>query len=489
MTAIDTHEQVQSPDLMDELGPMPDDASLPYTKRFLERWHSDFGFRDEYAADPQGTIDRWAFEITPIEASWLIDKEFAASQEADPPPRVEAYRRFIQWKVKHRRVIRQHHPKNSTWRRWRQRQVNRVMLESGVAKHESLVHAPWTAELCNGCSVGCWFCGVSAEKFDGPWLYTQENAATWRTLLLSLKELAGTAGREGFCYWATDPLDNPDWIDFLQGFGDVFGHLPQTTTAIPMRDPEWTRDVLKFYARNKGFVQRFSVTTKKDFEAIQKFFTPEELLRVELIPQFENRASPKATAGRTRELVLKRLKQGKKVPFHYDLVHPSSISCVSGFLISMPDRTVKLITPVDASERWPLGYMVYAQRSWTNDDDILPTLTALIGSAMKTSVGVDDQLQLVNHTTIGSAQGDVLVVHGLNTKVTFSGIPDAVRIAEAIEAKDTVSMLAAACIDTTPAWQVFDAVNRLFLGGVLRDEPATSMWESAPVEVTTGASA
>ena len=41
-----------------------------------------------------------------------------------------------------------------------------------------------------------------------------------------------------------------------------------------------------------------------------------------------------------------------------------SIACVSGFLINLLDRSVKLISPCTDLKRWPLGYAVYKEAAF-----------------------------------------------------------------------------------------------------------------------------
>ncbi|MEV5508468.1 hypothetical protein [Streptomyces orinoci] len=63
---------------------------------------------------------------------------------------------------------------------WRQRRLKRCNGELGTERSQAIVHAPATFELSKDCTVGCWFCGVAALKFDHIWPCTEENAAPWR---------------------------------------------------------------------------------------------------------------------------------------------------------------------------------------------------------------------------------------------------------------------------------------------------------------------
>ena len=79
----------------------------------------------------------------------------------------------------------------------------------------------------------------------------------------------------------------------------------------------------------------------------------------ELIPQYDDRLSKKATAGRVRDLVLKRKEKNKPIQFHHNLEATGSIACVSGFLGNLVQQTLKLITPCSASDVGPLAIEFY----------------------------------------------------------------------------------------------------------------------------------
>ena len=58
--------------------------------------------------------------------------------------------------------------------------------------------------------------------------------------------IVGDAAGRGLCYYATEPLDNPDYECFLVDFHAEFGRVPQTTTAAATRDIERTRRLLRW---------------------------------------------------------------------------------------------------------------------------------------------------------------------------------------------------------------------------------------------------
>ena len=336
------------------------------------------------------------------------------------------------------------------------------------------MHAPFAIELCKGCTVNCWFCGVDAEEYDGYATFDAETETLWRELLRVLdRNLGREFAEHGFCYWATEPFDNPDYEKFVDAFHDELGYLPQTTTAIPVKDPERTRRYLEFVKTRNSFVQRFSVTTKKDFERIHEFFDPEELLLVELIPQFENRASPKATAGRTRKLVVDRLDAGKKVPFEYDLESTGSIACVSGFLINLPERSIRLITPCRATDQWPLGYRILAETTFESAADVDAFVKRCFEERMPQVLEEGDPVGLLHpeSTVIEVVDESTLAIAGGGLRITMKGIDGARDFADRLRAgaetlEDFVTGRIDAGYDATESLLV---MNRIFRTGVLRD--------------------
>ena len=113
-------------------------------------------------------------------------------------------------------------------------------------------------------------------------------------------ELFGPAAQAGFCSWATDPSDNPDYPRFLEDYYAVTGALPQTTTALPLANLDFTRAVLRLSEHYRGLPNRFSILTLNAFDAVHETFTAEELLHVELVLLNRESLTSKAVAGRAQ---------------------------------------------------------------------------------------------------------------------------------------------------------------------------------------------
>src|SRR6266516_439208 len=119
--------------LLGDLSDVPDEyiRDVSHMKRFLERWTMDPKYQEAFASDPEAALTALGIELTPAEAIPLMDRESA----------LEATRQD---------------------------------------RADQIVHAPVAFELSKGCTVGCWFCGVAATKFEHTWRYTDENGRLWR---------------------------------------------------------------------------------------------------------------------------------------------------------------------------------------------------------------------------------------------------------------------------------------------------------------------
>lgn len=333
-------------------GQMPDYADeLALVKRFCERWRGDAEFRARLEKDPQSTLEQAGVPFSAQELGPLYD-----AQAVGPPSRlVRRVWALHQEKVAWRESLRQQMELTSPGlNAWRRRQIRRCAWQLAAGNAEAIVHPPAAFELARGCSVGCWFCGVSAPKLTDLWLATPENRQLWREVLEVVMEICGPAAGHSFLYWATDPMDNPDYEQFCVDFHSVTGHFPQTTTALALKNVERTRALLKLSQQYGSPLDRFSVLTLRQLLQIHEQFTPLELLRVELVTQNKESLGARSAAGKA----LSRLDP--------ETAHATTIACVSGFLFNMPDRRVRLVSPCPSSPRWPDGYRVHGEATFSH---------------------------------------------------------------------------------------------------------------------------
>ncbi|WP_158516636.1 radical SAM family RiPP maturation amino acid epimerase [Scytonema hofmannii] len=371
-------------------------ATIAKIKRFLERWSADRQFRETLPFDPYGVTRKYNLDIDPEEIRLLWDMEFLKTYEPDTPVplKVKQYDAYISESIQYQNKIREQAvPLDPLFRGWRERQIRRTFSEFGFEKAHSIVHSPFAIELSKGCSVGCWFCGVAAPRLEGIFYYSQENARLWREVLEVLKEVMGTGASQGFCYWATDPLDNPDYEQFLIDFHAILGKFPQTTTASAIRNPQRTKNLLKLSKEKNGEVERFSLLTLKEFNRVHEEFSAEELMSVELICQNDEALGVKAYAGRARE---ERFRKRIETSNHFlssDSGVSDTIACVSGFLLNMVDLSVQLVSPCNADETWPLGYRVYDKATFSTASELHTVLKQMIKKHMPLTLSLEDRIQ------------------------------------------------------------------------------------------------
>jgi radical SAM family RiPP maturation amino acid epimerase len=360
-----------------------------HVKRFLERWAADDKFRDELQRDAKRATAERSLQVDPEEIRPLWDSDFSPY---DPEtPHVSATGRSFQLvdeycavrKLK-RQISEQFRqecaPANSDFRAWRDRQIARGRSEFTPGLFSAIQHPPFAIELGVGCSVGCWFCGVSAKKLSSQLRYTHDNAQLWRETLEVFSSFTGArAGSRGFLYWATDPLDNPDYEDFGRDFQEVFGAFPHTTTAQVHRHFERTRRLISFSGPRDPFLLRFSVLSTQILERIHDCFSAEELAFVEIIPQTSGSIIEKIRVGKARSA------QSDDSPRNRQLASDENgrtIACVSGFLLNMVTREIKLVSPCSATDRWPNGYYVFATSRFEDASHLESTLHRMIAEHM-----------------------------------------------------------------------------------------------------------
>jgi radical SAM family RiPP maturation amino acid epimerase len=361
-----------------------------HAKRFLERWIADPQFRQELAVDPQQAASARGLAVDPDEIRILWDDEYKqrlypedlAPEErarlalAEPPAARDFINLVRENNESRDRMRAESDPSDPRFRAWRRRQIKRSQTEFRVAYDHNTPHVLAAIELNKGCSVGCWFCGVSAPRLDSQFLHTPENSRLFKEVLAVLGTVMGpTAGGHSFLYWATDPFDNPDYEKFCIAFHEVFGHFPVLTTSQPLKNVERTRQVLALSRAMNATRLRFSILSIGLLNRMHAEFTAEELADVDLIPLNQGSLLQKSSTGRARERYLRQAAKGGPGPEAY---RDQTISCVSGFLLNMIERSVKLISPCSSSDRWPLGYYLFAEATFRDAADLADTIETMI---------------------------------------------------------------------------------------------------------------
>lgn len=333
-------------------------------KRVLECCSMDADFAAKMAQEPEKTLQDIHVDIPCEKIKCLLVKEEGSSCITEE---AACYQQFIVNKLKARNYMQQTGcvPADPRFRQWRKRQINRCRTEMGT-RNQVMIHAPLMFELTDGCSVGCPFCGVNAGKLKQIYRHTPENTELFRGILYDMKTILGDAAGSGTCYYASEPLDNPDYEEFAGDFYEILGTIPQMTTAVSMRDPERTRKMLSDFHKRYRQIHRFSILDAETFAEVMNFFTPEELLYTELLPQFEQAPSNHfAGAGRNR-------KEGAED------YHVGTICCVSGLVINMPRKEIRLLSPCGVDDGHPTGEYLIAKADFTDRESFRTALEEMI---------------------------------------------------------------------------------------------------------------
>lgn len=361
---------------------------LAQIKRFIERFTADNIFRNklnEFSISKSQLFADYGIDIDPQDILPLWHNKAHTEQDW---PLVNLYRSFTDDLRKYRLLVRAQGDMAVICPRfhaWRQRQIARCSSEMPASSNAN-TYPIIAFELSQGCSMGCWFCGVSAEKFQGYYSYTKENAMLWNDIIGISFNIFGKAMHTGFCYWATEPADNPDYVNFIIDYEKITGHLPQTTTAAPLKNVGQTKEIVRLSNLYGGSPYRFSVVSLSLLNEIHRTFSARELVNIELICQNKESNTILSSSGRAREYINKPDKtKNCNLSVNIREEH-ASIACVSGFLVNMMTKTVKLVSPVPASKQWPLGYRIHDERCFRDKDEYKDIIMSMIDRHMLESI-------------------------------------------------------------------------------------------------------
>ena len=401
---------------------------VAHVKRGIEIFSLVPQSAEEYASNPKAFIEKYGLKLTEYDIDYCMtskyDKEKLVAIESKDymdlvPESFYRYRQFLSNKIFVRDKMRDEYcaPTDEKVKVWRQRQIDRCNGDIGGA-NLSFIHAICCFEMASGCSVGCDFCGLGAKGLQKLFRYTEENAALYRNVLNILKDRFGIAAGMGMMYLATEPLDNPDYELFEKDYRDIFKYTPQITTAVPDRNIERTRQLVTDLEKKGGFIHRFTVrsldTALKLFEA----FTPEELINVEMIPQYEDAPgfTPYTVVGN------ESYKEGRTIsalPEDFDengtyTIDAGTICCIDGFCVNFCDKTIKLFTPCHMTSDYPEGIAIADKVEFTDADDFKKKLDYLIDKYMVNEVPKEEPLRLYSYFHRRTIKGeDALVsLHG-----------------------------------------------------------------------------
>ena len=358
-------------------------------KRFRERWGADDRFRKEVVQDAAAAFA--GADLADLDPESLAFYWRPGARVDPAAPEVIANQRIEDEAQAYFEFARADDGAILAYREWRARQRARCAFALGPIFSPLTLHLPFAVELTRGCSLGCWFCGVSAIPLQA---VLETDLLAWEEMLCALKGVFGTTADRGFLFWATDPLDHPDYEDYAVTFARVLGRFPTTTTAAAHSDFGRTRKLISLSRAGDSPALRFSIVSLRRLNELHAEFPPVEIADVSLVPVNRESVLALAEAGHAR-------RKGKRLPekiarerekitraAYVPVIEPEAlqhrtIACVSGFLVEPIEQRVRLITPEPCSDRWPDGYAVLDEARFERAGELAPALEGIVARCMQ----------------------------------------------------------------------------------------------------------
>ena len=272
---------------------------------------------------------------------------------------------------------------------WRKRRIEATKSELG-SYGENIDHPVLAIELAVGCSIGCYFCAFDAPRLSQLFDYNiPENQQLFREVSTSLYNTLGEPAGHALLYWSTEPQDNPNYIDFMEIYREVTGRVVCTATA--GSDETWVRNLIAHYRQFPAPWPRISVLTKKIMHRLHEQFSPDEFRDVSLLMQQRESEETRTKVPGGRPKMLKKLEETTDIRDDYEqdlsqaTVPQGSIACVSGFLINMVNKTIKLISPCYTNEKYPYGYRTFDEAVFSDAADFDRIINQMINRKMPTT--------------------------------------------------------------------------------------------------------
>ena len=414
--------------------------TMAEVKRFFECYDGDRDFRaavDDRAGAFTTEQRRMlqdigvTFEPEAMELLWLRPDLFErlpmlvahhASFEdapADVHALVAPYRElrlWLRWRHRMNRVMLVHRFRasvratgNPEYTAWRSRRVKATRNELGWFGW-TLDHPCHAVEMAVGCSVGCGFCAFDAGKLQTVFdLSRPENRELVHAVATGMLRVLGWPAGHGMLYWSTEPHDNPHYVRLLEFWQQLTGAMLCTATA--RAGEEWVRELIDFYATGPAPWPRISVLSRGMLRRLHATFSPLEMRDTQLLMQQKDGEALRTKVPGGREKMLRQLIEAddlRKVDFENlpEGFEPpqGSIACVSGPLVNMVNRTVKLISPCYTSMEHRYGYRVFDETTFDAGPEGFETaLKRILGRSMavrpypEMPVRWRDDLKMVPH--------------------------------------------------------------------------------------------
>jgi len=344
---------------------------FPLIKRFRERYQADAEFRQAYSRNPGDLLRSFGLAADSGRMDRVLGLVAGESGLTSPVPDSDPAGQIIQ------KTLRTPIP-DPRIQDWRQRQIKRIQAFYHVSVFRWILHAPMAFELSKGCSGRCAFCCFDPPPLSGVFRLDGPARQLWCEILAeSRRALGPVMDQAAACYFATEPFDNPDYETFAADFKQICGFWPQLTTVKCLDDVSRTRQYISRVgpdAVQAGMV-RFSVTSLKMLRAVHAEYSPEELAHVELLlnnPESTWKYSP---AGRARKLQ-ERFANTSQMANKFYL--PGPTACVTGFVVNLVDREIRLISTCTPDQEHPHGYILFDTARFNTADEYRDALERLV---------------------------------------------------------------------------------------------------------------
>jgi len=405
-------------------------SQSPSLKRFFERWIADPKFRENLLKSPEETLERYHIDVDIEKIRYIID---------DMPALIHDDVKKL-WEVAAKKqelvtsfYLEENVPSDPGMLAWRKRQINRQRLDLGSYFTDTNIHSSLTVELSQGCSVGCWFCALSPESFKEYYdhdIYKEE----WQGFIKYMNSFLGNAFKTTFLYWATEPLDNPFYEQFCIDIYNECGVFPPTTTAVAHKQVERIKDFITLSAGYDCWQNRFSITALGLLSKVHKAYSSEELAEIECITLNKKSSYAFGNAGEFRERAKKDpsllKEQDEKIRTAYwHSTNPGyaesedyangSICCVTGFLVNMVSKRIQLISPITASDEWPMGYIIFAEANFSSNSELEEIIKKWGNEFFIEKLEQENIIQFHPHLSIEETDDNIALRGRFNQKVIF----------------------------------------------------------------------
>ena len=281
-------------------------------------------------------------------------------------------------------------------------------------------------------------------------------------MLRITRELLGRVTDLSPCYYATEPMDNPDYEAFLGDVRELSGRVPQTTTALAEKYPERIRSLISFLGEEaiaQDASLRFSVRSIAQFQRIMKLYSAEEMEYVELIPNNPESVYMYSASGRA---VQRKSDLPEKRMVSY------SIGCCAGVRVNMVQKTISFEEPELPDQEYPLGVRTRGTVTFQDAQTYRDGLTRLFRSYAFGLLPYWVPIRLNKHVHIEieeeeiRLEGDDILYRIEKTPVTEAALA---QLSEGVPFKELAQKIG---IEEAEEQKMYTTLNELYIRGYLR---------------------